>query len=93
MSDIILPAGCFPTRMRRQWEEKSWCAGMVEKTERTRQLNTRMNLRMTRRKKEKKSETQTRSRLRLLYFPLRQTLEPELSLEENQNELAATSRG
>lgn len=37
--------------MRRQWEEKSWCAGMVEKTERTRQLNTRMNLRVEREKK------------------------------------------
>lgn len=38
----------FPTRMRRQWEEKSWWAGMVENTERTRQLNTKMNLKTTR---------------------------------------------
>lgn len=40
--------------MRRQWEEKSWCAGMVEKTDRTRQLNTKMNLRLTREKKKQK---------------------------------------
>lgn len=35
----------FSTRMRRQWEENSWWAGMVENTDRTRHPNTRMNLR------------------------------------------------
>lgn len=40
---------------------------------------------------KKNSETQTRPRQ--LSFPLRRTLEPEPSLEANQSELAATSRG
>lgn len=40
------------TRMRRQSDEKSWWAGMVENTERTRQLNTKMNLKHKRRRSE-----------------------------------------
>lgn len=35
------------TRMSRQLEEKSWWAGIVENTDRTRQLKTKMNLNKT----------------------------------------------
>lgn len=38
---------CFLTRISRQLEEKSRCAGMVESTERIRQLKTKMNLNKT----------------------------------------------
>lgn len=42
----------YLTRMRRQSDEKSWWAGMVENTERTKQLNTKMNLKHQRRHSE-----------------------------------------
>lgn len=50
----------FLTRIRRQWEDNSWCAGMVENTERTRQLKTKMNLTRTKEKqKSHKYDTHT----------------------------------